>query len=376
MSKISKPPCACSTQVSEQTSAMKQTAEETAQNRHEKGKKPDKRVIDFQVPPLSTAGKKKEADFETVRKRVFRRGNPEGEDTRQIAYILNHLNSAKPKITVHEFVNLMSKFTCDNGQTMRKVLEDDLAAFRKIVTKVYENMTEDVSDVLVNEQIQTFQFYQDRRDMFNEKTTRMIREIFQLIPDFDFEKYAKDKGDFLKLVCPAPELVQSDYEDVQKRQEVFHRLQWLKTEEKRLAEENSRLEERLEELKRQNKKETALASIKTSIMQRKIRDLEDEELQRQEHLRELTDILDESIVRTEAFFRLKEDGDNGLAKPSEGKKRRSGNKADLDWSYLTAKIVQERDLRKMIEHENTFVDQKRSARSRQRRLNKYVIKLK
>ncbi|XP_066140228.1 forkhead-associated domain-containing protein 1-like isoform X3 [Euwallacea fornicatus] len=345
-----------------------------------RGRNPIRELSIFRCLPLARQARRKvsKADFETVRKRVFRRGNPEGEDTRQIAYILNHLNSAKPKITVHEFVNLMSKFTCDNGQTMRKVLEDDLAAFRKIVTKVYENMTEDVSDVLVNEQIQTFQFYQDRRDMFNEKTTRMIREIFQLIPDFDFEKYAKDKGDFLKLVCPAPELVkvQSDYEDVQKRQEVFHRLQWLKTEEKRLAEENSRLEERLEELKRQNKKETALASIKTSIMQRKIRDLEDEELQRQEHLRELTDILDESIVRTEAFFRLKEDGDNGLAKPSEGKKRRSGNKADLDWSYLTAKIVQERDLRKMIEHENTFVDQKRSARSRQRRLNKYVIKLK
>lgn len=90
---------------------------------------------------------------------------------------------------------------------MRKVMEDDLTAFRKMVTKVYENMTQDVSDVLVNEQIQTTNFYQERYDMFNNKMLWMISEIFQMVPDFDFEKYAKDKEEFLNYVCPIPALV-------------------------------------------------------------------------------------------------------------------------------------------------------------------------
>lgn len=90
---------------------------------------------------------------------------------------------------------------------MRKVMEDDLTAFRKMVTKVYENMTQDVSDVLVNEQIQTTNFYQERYDMFNNKMLWMISEIFQMVPDFDFEKYGKDKDDFLNNICPIPALV-------------------------------------------------------------------------------------------------------------------------------------------------------------------------
>ncbi|XP_066252595.1 girdin-like [Euwallacea similis] len=369
MSIIPKSQYAWPTRAPEQASAMKQPAEET-EDRCEKGKKSNRKVIDFQEPLFTTVHKKKEVDFETIRKRVFRRGNPEREDTKQLANILNHLNSAKPKIKVHEFVNLVSKFTCDNGQTMRQVMEDDLVSFRKMVTKVYENMTEDVSDVLVNEQIQTVQFYQDRYDMFNDKMMWMISEIFQMIPDFDFEKYAKDKKEFLEVVCPTPELVQRDNEDVQKRQEVFHRLQWLKTEEKRLAEENSRLEERLEELKKQHKKETMLISMKSEIMEQKMRDLENEELKKQEHLRELASILDENIVRTETFFRVEEDEGNRLTKPSEEKNRCSDNKADLDWSSLTARNIEERAVRKMVKYRSKFTDEKKSMRRRQRQLDK------
>lgn len=95
------------------------------------------------------------------------------------------------------------------GEAMRTVMEEDLASFRKLVTKVYENMTQDVSDVLVNEQIQTANFYQERYDMFNNKMLWMISEIFQMIPEFDFEKYAQDKDDFLKYVCPIPALVRT-----------------------------------------------------------------------------------------------------------------------------------------------------------------------
>lgn len=166
-----------------------------------------------------------ELDFDLIRKKVMRRGNPEGEDKKQLAAILKHLKESKAKIRVQEFVNLVAKFTADNGklgltskflktltkrlsgEIMRKVMEDDLVSFRKLVTKVYETMTQDVSDVLVNEQIQATNFYQERYDMFNNKMLWMISEVFQMIPEFDFEKYEKDKTNFLNYICPIPALV-------------------------------------------------------------------------------------------------------------------------------------------------------------------------
>lgn len=46
---------------------------------------------------------------------MIRRGNPEGEDKKAIKSVLKHLQTSKTKIRVHEFVNLVSKFTADNG---------------------------------------------------------------------------------------------------------------------------------------------------------------------------------------------------------------------------------------------------------------------
>lgn len=78
--------------------------------------------------------------------------------------------------------------------------------------------------------------------------------------------------------------IQRDADDIdlQKRQEAFHRLQWLKIEEKRLAEENRRLEGRLEDLKNQHKRENTQATMKTAIMEQKMHELEDEEIEKQE----------------------------------------------------------------------------------------------
>lgn len=78
--------------------------------------------------------------------------------------------------------------------------------------------------------------------------------------------------------------IQRDADDIdlQKRQEAFHRLQWLKIEENRLAEENRRLESRLDDLKNQHKRETTQSTMKTAIMEQKLHELEDEEIEKQE----------------------------------------------------------------------------------------------
>ncbi|CAG9767256.1 unnamed protein product [Ceutorhynchus assimilis] len=275
-----------------------------------------KKGLGFQLPPLSIVGAKKEINFDEIRKKVVRQGGPAGEDKKQMAKILKHLKDSKSPILIHEFVSLIAKYTSDNGEIMRQVMEEDLAQFRKMVTKVYENMTQDVSDVLVNEQIQTVNFYKERHDMFNSKMLWMVGEIFQMIPDFDFEKYEKEKDVFLKYVYPLPKLTVRDAEDMelQRRQEAFHRLQWLKIEEGRLAEENKRLEMRLEELKIQHAREQTQSNMKSHIMEDRLQELENEEQQKEKQLKELEHLLGKNIVRTEAFIRLEEDEATRMSK--------------------------------------------------------------
>ncbi|XP_050294653.1 uncharacterized protein LOC126734877 [Anthonomus grandis grandis] len=331
------------------------------------------KTLNFKLPPLSVVGKKKEIDFEYIRKKVIRRGNPEGEDKKQLASILKHLKDSKVRIKVFEFVNLVAKFTSDNGECMRRVLEEDLAMFRKMVTKVYENMTQDVSDVLVNEQIQTNNFYQERYDMYNNKMLVMISEIFQMIPEFDFEKYARDKDDFLNYVCPMPQLIKRTDEDVetQRRQEAFHRLQWLKIEEDRLAEENKRLEERLEQLKYEHKTETQRSTMKATIMEQKQHDLEKEEQDKQKHLNQLEDLLGKNIIRTEAYIRLEEDEAIRMAKPlsrdapSKSKAGKRTGKKKPEWSVETAKSIEEESAQKLQQAESARADERKRTRKKE-----------
>lgn len=56
----------------------------------------------------------------------------------------------------------------------------------------------------------------------------------------------------------------------------------MKIEEDRLAEENRRLEKRLEELKKQHKRETTQATLKSKIMEERIHHLVDQEQEKQE----------------------------------------------------------------------------------------------
>lgn len=56
----------------------------------------------------------------------------------------------------------------------------------------------------------------------------------------------------------------------------------MKIEETRLAEENRRLEKRLEQLKKQHKRETTESTIKSKIMEERIHHLEDQEQEKQE----------------------------------------------------------------------------------------------
>lgn len=90
------------------------------------------------------------------------------------------------------------------GYVLRQILEEDVEAFRKLARKVYETQTQDVSDVLVNEQLQLVNYYQERHDIYNEKMMNAINEIFEIAPNFDFDRYYRDKDDYLNTILPLP----------------------------------------------------------------------------------------------------------------------------------------------------------------------------
>lgn len=82
-------------------------------------------------------------------------------------------------------------------------MADDLATFRKIAKRVYDTLTQDVSDVLANEQIHLTEFYAERYNIFMDKMMRGIDDIYRYVPNFDFEKYYTDK-DYINLLFPLP----------------------------------------------------------------------------------------------------------------------------------------------------------------------------
>lgn len=86
-------------------------------------------------------------------------------------------------------------------------MADELSAFRKLAIKVYETMTQDVSDVLTNEHAQLINYYNEQRNNFRNKMMRAIDEIHEICPDFDFDAYFMDKPGYIAKKFPLPEEV-------------------------------------------------------------------------------------------------------------------------------------------------------------------------
>lgn len=87
-------------------------------------------------------------------------------------------------------------------------MNDDLATFRKLALRVYETMTQDVSDVLTNEHAELMDYYKEKTEYYNNKTAQCIYELYEICPDFNFERYFSDRrDDYLQELFPLPEEV-------------------------------------------------------------------------------------------------------------------------------------------------------------------------
>lgn len=81
-------------------------------------------------------------------------------------------------------------------------MAEDVNQFRIMAKRIYETMTQDVSDVLTNEHLHLIEIQNEKYEMYTAKMMRSIDEIFELCPDFDFEKYYQGHEDYLHKKFP------------------------------------------------------------------------------------------------------------------------------------------------------------------------------
>lgn len=163
-------------------------------------------------------------------------------------------------ITAEQFVAIVGLHTGDRGVALTKVMTEDLNCFRKMVETVYETMTQDISDVLANEQMELAKMYEDKHKNCVEKIMENCKKLKVIYPPFNFEEYYENPEVYLKKAFIVPEMPEEEEFDMVKRHLAFHRLQWMYSEGQRLKAENLRLEKRLAEMKREQR-----ASLKIAV---------------------------------------------------------------------------------------------------------------
>lgn len=87
-------------------------------------------------------------------------------------------------------------------------MADELASFRKLAVRVYDTMTQDVNDVLTNEHAELCEFYREKIDYYSNKMMRCIDEIYDICPNFDFDRYySEERQEYLQSEFPVPDEV-------------------------------------------------------------------------------------------------------------------------------------------------------------------------
>ncbi|GJQ72229.1 hypothetical protein Trydic_g3320 [Trypoxylus dichotomus] len=255
---------------------------------------------EIELPPLSTMRRviDEDTELDKLKKKTIRRNVPDGEDLKMIKEIMKGIKDQE--ITVHEFVGLIAPYTGDNGTILRTVLATELSHFRTLARKVYDNMTQDISDVLTNEHIQLTETSKEKHAAYADKMMRAIDEVYEYCPHFNFEKYYTDP-DYIEAIFPhAVELVvEEDHEQALMRQEACHRMMWLRSEGDRLGAENKKLQERLKELKQRQRDEMKRANNIEKQNEEKRKELEATQHQLQEQLDDMNTSIEKTIIQHE-----------------------------------------------------------------------------
>ncbi|XP_022917279.1 meiosis-specific nuclear structural protein 1-like [Onthophagus taurus] len=278
----------------------KKTAKEVVKRQELRKRAPP----EYELPALSVNIPKKDVfeELEKLKAKTRRRHAPEGEDLRGIKEILKGM--IDQEITVHEFVGAISEYTADNGTVLRTILANELSHFRSMARRVYDTMTQDISDVLINEHVQLTKASKERHAQYTDKMMRAIDDIYELTSNFSFEKFYNEKKYLDELFPLAPDAkIDEESEAMQMRQETYHRLMWLRSEGDRLSEENKRLINRLKELKFRQKEQMKKAGEIEMANENKRIELEKTQEALEEELEIVNTSIEKSMVEQERAIR-------------------------------------------------------------------------
>ncbi|KAI4456692.1 hypothetical protein MML48_8g00000844 [Holotrichia oblita] len=282
------------------TTGVQDTSKSTARKCPGPAKEPKKKDREFNLPPLSTMKRVKdeETEVQKLKQKTIRRNAPEGEDIKMIKEIMKGLKDQE--ITVHEFVGLVAPYTGDNGTTLRTVLAAELAHFRTLARKIYDNMTQDISDVLTNEHIQLTESSKEKHALYGDKMMRAIDEVYEYCPNFNFEKFYTTPN-YIEKVFPhsVEAVVEEDREQALLRQEAYHRMMWLRSEGDRLSAENKRLQDRLKELKDRQREEMKRAANIDRQNEDKRKELEKTQEDLQDQLEDVNTSIEKALLDQE-----------------------------------------------------------------------------
>lgn len=86
-------------------------------------------------------------------------------------------------------------------------MTEDLNYFRKVVIQVYDTMTQDVSDVLANEQMELAKMYDEKHRIILNKVMQNYKEIKEIHPDFNFDQYYANPEQYVNDAYEVPEVI-------------------------------------------------------------------------------------------------------------------------------------------------------------------------
>lgn len=78
----------------------------------------------------------------------------------------------------------------------------EISTFREMAARIYNTMTQDVSDVLTNEHVQLIEFQNEQMALYQQKMMKAIDTIHACYRDFDFDAYHDDPEGYLRSIFP------------------------------------------------------------------------------------------------------------------------------------------------------------------------------
>ncbi|CAG2061715.1 unnamed protein product [Timema podura] len=172
--------------------------------------------------------------------------------------IVQQVDDLGDTITLTQMVATVSPHTYDKGEVLKKIMHEEMLHFRQLLNEVYSSKSKDIEHEMARDQIKLRERYEEWRKVMLTRLAQAKRELKKAAPNFDWKEYSSNKNYIHNLFrkTDGTSTTSPGVEDQNSakawRQKYFHKLQCLKQHIKRLRTANERMQEQLQELRRQN----------------------------------------------------------------------------------------------------------------------------